>query len=212
MKEVAKKYDLLKDEVITVDNVERRGIAIALRALKLVLSHSYNRRLDKLYFGLVKDMENINNPDHIFSDGYDLAQEASCFLCTYMGKSIYDKCAYDVKGRPTTILKACFSRINQVLMSERKDSFVLASPECPEVINLSVDFEDTIEKDEDYTAVNEIIQRMKLTPLQSETLEYLMNGMPLQHIAEIYNVMVSSIWFRKEAIQKKYCKYIVNSL
>lgn len=44
MKEVAKKYDLLKDEVITVDNVERRGIAIALRALKLVLSHSYNRR------------------------------------------------------------------------------------------------------------------------------------------------------------------------
>lgn len=211
MKEVAKEYNLLKGEVITVDNVERRGIAIALKALKTVLSHSYNRRLDKLYFGLVKDLENINNSDHIFSDGYDLAQEASCFLCAYMGKSIYDKCAYDVKGRPTTILKACFSRINQMVMNERKDSFVLASPECPEVINLSIDFEDTIEKDEDYTTVSVIIQRMKLTPLQNETIEYLMNGMPLQHIAEIYNVMVSSIWFRREAIQKKYCKYIVNA-
>lgn len=211
MKEVAKEYDLLKDEVITVDNVERRGIAIALKALKTVLSHSYNRRLDKLYFGLVKDVENINNPDHIFSDGYDLAQEASCFLCAYTGKSIYDKCAYDVKGRPTTILKACFSRINQIVMNERKDSFVFASPECPEVINLSIDFEDAIEKDEDYAAVNVIIQRMKLTPLQSETIEYLMNGMPLQHIAEIYNVMVSSIWFRREAIQKKYYKYIMNT-
>ena len=41
MKEVAKEYDLLKDEVITADNVERRGIA-ALKALKTVLSHSYN--------------------------------------------------------------------------------------------------------------------------------------------------------------------------
>ena len=211
MKEVAKEYGLLKDEVITADNVERRGIAIALKALKTVLSHSYNRRLDKLYFGLVKDVENINNPDYIFSDGYDLAQEASCFLCAYLGRSIYDKCAYDVKGRPTTILKACFSRINQMVMNERKDSFVLASPECPEVINLSVDFENTIEKDEDYTTVNVIIQRMKLTPLQNETIEYLMNGMPLQHIAELYNVMVSSIWFRREAIQKKYCKYIVNA-
>ena len=211
MKEVAKEYDLLKDEVITVDNVEHRGIAIALKALKTVLSHSYNRRLDKLYFGLVKDVENINNPDHIFSDGYDLAQEASCFLYAYTGKSIYDKCAYDVKGRPTTILKACFSRINQIVINERKDSFVLASPECPEVINLSIDFEDAIEKDEDCAAVNVIIQRMKLTPLQSETIEYLMNGMPLQHIAEIYNVMVSSIWFRREAIQKKYYKYIMNT-
>ena len=208
MKEVAKKDDLLKDEFITADNVERRGIAIALRALKLVLSHSYNRRLDKLYFGLIKDLENMNNPDHIFSDGHDLAQEASCFLCAYMGKSIYDKCAYDVKGRPTTILKACFSRINQMIMCERKDSYITTPDNSPEVINLSIDFEDMIEKYEDYTVVDEIVQRMKLTPLQSETLEYLMNGMPLQHIADIYNVMVSSIWFRREAIQKKHCKYI----
>ena len=47
MKEVAKEYDLLKDEVITADNVERRGIAIALKALKTVLSRSEERRVGK---------------------------------------------------------------------------------------------------------------------------------------------------------------------
>lgn len=211
MKEVAKKYDLLKDEVITVDNVVRRGIAIALRALKLVLSHSYNRRLDKLYFGLVKDMENINNPDHIFSDGYDLAQEASCFLCAYMGKSIYDKCAYDVKGRSTTILKACFSRINQMIMSERKDSFVLASPECPEVINLSVPFtiQSTVEETEQQRDnVQSLIQRMKLTKLQYETLMCFLNGMTFTEIARSFGIQDCSLCGRRYAIQKHYIKYI----
>lgn len=211
MKEVAKEYNLLKDEVITVDNVERRGIAIALKALKTVLSHSYNRRLDKLYFGLVKDVENINNPDHIFSDGYDLAQEASCFLCAYMGKSIYDKCAYDVKGRPTTILKACFSRINQMVMNERKDSFVLASPECPEVINMSMPFTiaPTIEESEKQRDnVQSLIQRMKLTKLQYETLMCFLNGMTFTEIARYFGIQDCSLCGRRYAIQKHYIKYI----
>lgn len=211
MKEVVKEYNLLKDEVITVDNVQRRGIVIALKALKTVLSHSYNRRLDKLYFGLVKDLENINNPDRIFSDGYDLAQEASCFLCAYIGKSIYDKCAYDVKGRPTTILKACFSRINQMVMSERKDSIVLASPECPKVINLSVPFtmEPTIEESEQQRDnVQSLIQRMKLTKLQYETLMCFLNGMTFTEIARYFGIQDCSLCGRRYAIQKHYIKYI----
>lgn len=211
MKEVAKEYDLLKDEVITTDNVERRGIAIALKALKTVLSHSYNRRLDKLYFGLVKDVENINNPDHIFSDGYDLAQEASCFLCAYTGKSIYDNCAYDVKGRLTTILKACFSRVNQMIMRERKDSFVLASPECPEVINLSVPFtiQPTIEETEEQrNNVLSLIQRMKLTKLQYDTLMCFLNGMTFTEIARYFGIQDCSLCGRRYAIQKHYIKYI----
>ena len=211
MKEVVSKFSSLKDEVITAHNVERRGIVIALKALKTVLSHSYNRRLDKLYFGLVKDVENTDNPDHIFSDGYDLAQEASCFLCAYIGKSIYDKCAYDVKGRPTTILKACFSRINQKIMSERKDSFVLASPECPEVINLSVPFtvQPTVEETEQQRDnVQSLIQRMKLTKLQYETLMCFLNGMTFTEIARYFGIQDCSLCGRRYAIQKHYIKYI----
>ena len=44
---------------------------------------------------------------------------------------------------------------------------------------------------------------MKLTPLQTQTLEYLMNGMPSQHIAELYNVIVNSLWLHRPLIQKK---------
>lgn len=206
---VNKRNTLRDNEVISQDNVSVMGERIALAALNTVLSHSFNRRLAKLYVCLNIDIAQKNNPEHILSDGYDLVQEAACFLCHYIGKRLDDNCGISVKGKKVTVLKACFSRINQVLMSERKDSYKTAPDNNPEVINLSIDFEDTIEKDEDYTVVDEIIQRMKLTPLQSETLEYLMNGMPLQHIAEIYNVMVSSIWFRREAIQKKYYKYII---
>ncbi len=211
MKEVAKKCNLLRDEVITADTVERRGIAIALKALKIVLSHSYNRRINKLYFGLIKDMENMSNPDHIFSDGFDLAQEASCFLCAYVGRSIYDNCAYDVKGRPTTILKACFSKVNQMIMNERRDSLILASPECPEVINLSVPFmiQPTIEETEkqrDY--VQSLIQRMNLTKLQYETLMCFLNGMTFTEIAKFFGIQDSSLCGRRYAIQKHYIKYI----
>lgn len=209
MKEVKEiKNPLRCDEIISPDNIMRIGERIACKALKTVLLHGYNRRLNKLYMDLVKDMVSVNNPEHIFSEGYDLAQEAACFLCEYMGKPLNEVCAYDVKGRITTILRACFSRVNHLITIEKKDSYVITNPECPEVINLSVEFEATIAVEEDYTAVDEIIERMKLTPLQSKTLEYLMNGMSLMHIAEMYNVMVSSIWFRCGAIQKKYYKYI----
>lgn len=211
MKETVSKFASLKNEVITVDNVQRRGEAIALRALKTVLSHLYNRRLNKLYVGLIRDIENIGNPDHIFSDGYDLAQEASCFLCSYMGKSIYDKCAYDVKGRNTTILKACFSRVNHIIMSTRKDSFVLASPESPEVINLSVPFtvQPTVEESKKQRDnVQSLIQRMKLTKLQYDTLMCFLNGMTFTKIARYYGIQDCSLCGRRYAIQKHYIKYI----
>ena len=90
-----------------------------------------------------------------------------------------------------------------MLMNERKNRYKTSPDNSHEVINLSIRFEDTVNPEENYTKVNEIIQKMKLTPLQTQTLEYLMNGMPSQHIAELYNVIVNSLWLHRQLIQKK---------
>ena len=98
MKVKVVRNELREDEIISPDNVMRIGERIACKVLKTVLAHSYNNRLVRLYMGLVNDMADIHNPEHIFSDGYDLAQEAMCFLCNYMGKPLNEVCAYDVKA------------------------------------------------------------------------------------------------------------------
>ena len=107
MKKVTKDSPLRKDDVITQDNVVRIGDKIALRALKTVLCHSYNRKLQSLYMGLSAAIANTNNPEHVFSNGYDLAQSASCFLCEYMGKALNEVCAYTVRGKQASYYTQC---------------------------------------------------------------------------------------------------------
>lgn len=207
MKEKVVRNELREDEVITLDNVKKIGERIACKALKTVLAHSYNNRLVKLYVGLVNDIARVNNPNHIFSDGYDIAQEATCFLCDYIGKRLNEVCGISVRGKAVTIQKACFSRINQTIMRERKDSYAIVSNERPEVINLSVSFKEELE--EDWTCVDEIIQRMRLTELQYETLSCYLAGMHFEEIVRYFGIAECSLWFRRKAIQKKYLKYIL---
>lgn len=212
--EKEKRYNevLRDDEVITTDNVMRRGISMALSALKTALRCSYNRRLSKLYLGLVRDLNCINDPAHIFSDGFDLAQEAACFLCNYIGKPLNEVCAESVKGKPVSIKKACFSRINNLIVRERKDSFKLENPDSPEVINLSVPFEippAVDESERQHDTVDMLIQRMHLTARQLQVLNlYLINTLPSE-IAKALNIPYKAVWESRRAIQNRYIKYVI---
>ena len=204
MKKVTKDSPLRKDEVITQDNVARICERIASRAVKTVLSHSYNRKLNKLYMGLSEDVANVNNPEHVLSNGYDLAQSVAYFLCEYMGMQLDEVCAYTVRGKQTTILDACFSRINQMLMQQRKDSYVLASNDCPEVINLSVPFQE-VEPEEDYTIVEKTLAKLNLSDGEHDVLTCYLNGMGFEQTVITYlSVAVSTVWSRRKRIQRKY--------
>lgn len=202
MKVKVVRNELREDEIISSDNVMRIGERIACKALKTVLAHSYNNRLVKLYMGLVNDIAHINNPSHIFSDGYDIAQEATCFLCKYMDKPLNEVCAYDIKGRIATINKACFSRINRIIMTTRKDSYAIVSNECPEVINLSVPFKEEME--EDWTAVDETIKNLNLSNGENDVLNCYLAGMGFEEIVAYLSVAVSTVWNRRKKIQCKY--------
>ncbi len=203
MSKLFRNNPLMVDEIITAENVMRIGERIALKALKTVLSHSYNATLNNLYLELVRDVAKANNPDHTFSDGYDIAQSAACFLWEYAGKPLNEVCAYTVRGKKDTILNACFSHVNQIIMRQRKESRMFASNDSPEVINLSVSFKEEQEP-EDYTAVDETIAKLNLIEGESDVLNCYLAGMGFEKIVSCLSVAVSTVWSRRKHIQRKY--------
>ncbi len=66
-------------EPISAGNVKLMGEMIALQALRTVKKYDM-KVADRLYIGLIKDLHHMNEIDYTVSDGYDVAQTASCFL------------------------------------------------------------------------------------------------------------------------------------
>lgn len=64
---------------ISQGNVKLMGEMIALQALRTVKKYDM-KVADRLYIGLIKDLHHMNEIDYTVSDGYDVAQTASCFL------------------------------------------------------------------------------------------------------------------------------------
>ena len=81
-------YNVLS-ETISFENVQQIGELITLKCLRGYCAYS-RRNFEHLYTGYVRDLNRRNNPEHIFSDAYDFAQNAICFLCEFIGKSLND--------------------------------------------------------------------------------------------------------------------------
>ena len=93
-------YDVLSEN-ISFENVQLMSEMITLKTLRT--RYAYARKaLDWLYVGLVKDLNRGNDSEHVFSDAYDLVQNAICFLCEFVGEKLTD--VYTIKnGREITI-------------------------------------------------------------------------------------------------------------
>ena len=98
-------YNVLS-EIISFENVQQMGEMIALKTLRG--RYAYARQtLEWLYVGFVKDLNRSNDSHHVFSDAYDLAQTAICFLCEFVGKKLTD--VYMIKnGQEITIKRATY--------------------------------------------------------------------------------------------------------
>src|SRR5574344_468859 len=98
---------------ITKENVQRLGELIAVRALKTVAVHSDNR-IVYLYKGLLRDVyHSAKDVSDTYSDGYDLAQTAICFLCGFIGKTLGDAYKTNKHGKIVTIKRACYTEVNK---------------------------------------------------------------------------------------------------
>ncbi len=194
----------LLEEVITEENVQSLGEQIAVIAVgakaRRVLGH-----LDHIYKGLLYDVHKRNTPNHIFSDGYDLAQMAICFLWEHKGKRLSDYYGKDGKGKDCNILYACYHVIDRYLWQYCKKVRQYVSLE---------DNRDTVEEieyrsnEQDYTKYDAIVEKMNLNQGEQATLDCYMAGMTYCNIAKFLEVDTSTVWRRRQSLMRKYMQAI----
>ena len=187
--------------VISAENVQHMGEVVALCCIKTVIACS-GKDLHKLYAGLLHDINRNENDMSSYSDGYEITQEAMLFLCQHMGKRLDD--IYHTKtGRKITIKQACFSVADRYL-AKNFVSPMLNTASLNEQIATEPETTLADEQKNDYTAIDGLISKMKLTAVEHETLSILMAGFTMLQIGRILNVNRTTIWRRQNSIRKKY--------
>lgn len=189
------------ERVISAENVQRMGEVIALCCIKTVIARS-GKDLHKLYADLLHDMNREKDDYSPFSNAYDLAQEATLFLCQHIGKRLDD--VYVTKtGRKITIKQACF-RYTDRYLDKQYTRHMANIVSLNEKINTTLETIPADEQKNDYTAFDRLISKMKLTAVEYETLSILMAGFTMLQIGRILNVNRTTIWRRQNSIRKKY--------
>ena len=207
MKEVNKGI-LDNDMVISTENIQKIGEIIALTCIKTVIVRS-GKDLHYLYKGLLRDMNRSKDDLSPFSNAYDIAQEAMLFLCQHIGEKLGDN--YTTKyGKVVTIKSACYRCADNYLQKQYTrhlsntislDERITAEPE-------------TILDDEqknDYTVVDGLISKMKLTTAEYDTLCAYMAELTYLEVTRLLNVNRTTIWRRRMNLQRKYA-FAMNSL
>lgn len=200
MKEVNKGI-LDNDMVISAENVQKMGEVIALTCIKTVIVRS-GKNLHYLYKGLLRDMNRSKDDYSPFSNAYDIAQEAMLFLCQHIGKKLGDD--YTTKyGKVVTIKSACYRCADNYLQKQYTrhlsntislDERITAEPET--ILDN--------EQKNDYTVVDGLISKMKLTAAEYDTLCAYMAGLTYLEVTCLLNVNRTTIWRRQNSIRKKY--------
>jgi hypothetical protein len=175
------------------------GELITLKTLRG--RYAYARQaLEWLYVGFVKDLSRNNDSHHVFSDAYDLAQTAICFLCEFIGKSLND--VYMIKnGQEITIKKAVYLLVGRNIDRIRRH-IVRACDIDNYTEELSIEIDHYQEKD--YTEVDKKIERLGLKPRDCAVLDCYMAGMTCNEIAEFLDIDRITVWRRRTRAQVKY--------
>ena len=191
-------YNVLS-EIISFENVQQMGEMIALKTLRG--RYDYARQtLEWLYVGFVKDLNRSNDSHHVFSDAYDLAQTAICFLCEFVGKKLTD--IYMIKnGQEITIKKATYLLVGRTI--DRMRRYMSRSRDINDYTEeLSVEIDHYEEKD--YTEVDNKIELLNLKPRDRAVLDCYMAGMTCNEIADFLDIDRITVWRRRTRAQVKY--------
>lgn len=196
------------DMVISAENVQRMGEVIALTCIKTVIVRS-GKDLHYLYKGLLRDMNRSEEDYSPFSNAYDIAQEAMLFLCQHMGKKLGDN--YTTKyGKVVTIKSACYRCADNYLQKQYTRHIANTISLDERITSEPAKTLDDEQKN-DYTVVDGLISKMKLTAAEYETLCAYMAGLTYLEVTRLLNVNRTTIWRRRMSLQKKYA-LVANSL
>lgn len=202
IKIVAKRQYILDDDVvITADNIKKIGKLIALLTIRTVMCRS-GKDLYRLYDGLIKDRNKSNNSLAEYSDGYDIAQTAMLFLCEHIGKRLGDNYV-TTRGNVISIKQACFRFTDRYLDKQFARHLAHITAISDSVASSHISFIDD-ESNNDYTAVDELIERMHLTQGEYDVLCAYMSGLTYLEVTRLLKVNRTTIWRRRTRIQEKY--------
>ena len=189
------------DVVISAENIQKIGEVIALTCIKTVIVRS-GKDLHYLYKGLLRDMNRSKDDLLPFSDAYDIAQEAMLFLCQHIGEMLGDICITKY-GKATTIRSACF-RCTDNYLEKQYTRHIINTVSLDERITAESETILDDEQKNDYTVVDGLIAKMKLTAVEYETLCAYMAGLTYLEVTRLLNVNRTTIWRRKMSLQRKY--------
>lgn len=202
IKIVAKRQYILGDNVvITADNIKKIGELRALLTIRTVMCRS-GKDLYRLYDGLINDCNKSNESLDEYSDGYDIAQTAMLFLCENIGKRLGDNYTTS-RGNVISIKQACFRFTDRYLDKQYTRHLAHTTAISDSVASSRITFIDD-ESDNDYAAVDELIERMHLTQGEYDVLCAYMSGLTYLEATNLLNVNRTTIWRRKMNLQKKY--------
>lgn len=202
VKIVAKRQYILDDDVvITADNINKIGELIALLTIRTVMCRS-GKDLYRLYDGLIKDCNKSRDSLDGYSDGYDIAQTAMLFLCEHIGKRLGDSYT-TTRGNVISIKQACFRFTDRYLDKQFTRHLAHITAISDSVASSRITFIDD-ESNNDYTAVDAIIEALHLTPVEYETLSAYMSGLSHIEIASLLKVNRTTIWRRRMKLQDKF--------
>ena len=191
-------YNVLS-EIISLDNVQKMGELITLKCLRGRYSYA-QRSLEKLYIGLINDLNRSNHSTHTFSDAYDLVQNAICFLFDFIGMSLND--TFIVKnGKIITIKQATYNLVARQI--DRMYRNIIRTCNIENYAEeLSVELDAYQEKD--YTEVDNKIELLNLKPRDRVVFDCYMAGMTCHEIAEFLDIDRITVWRRRTRAQVKY--------
>ena len=187
--------------VISAENIQKIGEVIALTCIKTVIVRS-GKDLHYLYKGLLRDMNRSKDDLLPFSDAYDIAQEAMLFLCQHIGEMLGDICITKY-GKAITIRSACF-RCADNYLEKQYTRHIINTVSLDERITAESETILDDEQKNDYTVVDGLIAKMKLTAVEYETLCAYMAGLTYLEVTRLLNVNRTTIWRRKMSLQRKY--------
>lgn len=201
-------------EIITADNVQTMGERIAVRALKTCYQKGGQPFIYALYCGLIADITENKKTGAPLSDGYDIAQTASAYLCEYIGKTLQDKTTdgqTDKDGQPVTILRACFRAVNRYIMGERQRNYKRVYVDEIDENGATLYYEIPAEWDTptatDYKHITAVIKALNLTSRQAQILRYRLSGKSIHQIADILKIHRKTLQEHMQALQRKYTAY-----
>ena len=191
-------YNVLS-QTISFENVQLIGELITLKTLRGYCAYS-RQNFEKLYTGFVRDLNRRNYPTHTFSDAYDIAQTAICFLCEFIGKKLTD--VYTVKnGKIITIKHVVYNLVSRHVNRLRRHNKRACNIDYY-ADSLSVEIDHYEEKD--YTEVDNKIELLNLKPRDRVVLDCYMAGMTCMEIAEFLDISRITVWRRRMRAQVKY--------